>query len=279
MNKKHRIRGGGELELHVEEWGRAGRPCLLFVHGWSQSLQCWRAQYDSELAEDFHLVALDLRGHGNSAKPLAANNYTDSNLWADDIAAVITKLNLQHPLVSGWSYGGLVICDYLRKYGDEQLGGIHFVGAATELNERVLGTLIGPGFIDNVAAATCEDLDRNINAIRKFLDACIVMSIPRQDWEYALCYNMVVPAQIRAHLVTRDLSNIDVLAQIKRPVLITHGEADVVVLPASAEHVKMHCASATVSRYPGVGHNPFIEAPARFNRELVSFARATLFSR
>ncbi len=70
----------------------------------------------SELADTFRLVALDLRGHGLSDKPL--DGYADSKMWADDIHAVIRALRLDHPVLCGWSYGALVILDYIRHYGE-----------------------------------------------------------------------------------------------------------------------------------------------------------------
>ena len=79
---------------------------------------CWRHQVDSALAEEFRVVALDLRGHGMSDRPLDADQYQDARLWAADIAAVIDQLNLERPTLVGWSYGGFVICDYLRAYGE-----------------------------------------------------------------------------------------------------------------------------------------------------------------
>ena len=46
-----------------------------------------------------------------------------------------------------------------------------------------------------------------------------------------------------------------------------------VVLPAMAEHILAACPTAEVSRYDGVGHVPFLEAPERFNRELAELTR------
>ena len=67
----------------------------------------WSRQLDSELARDHRLVAMDLRGHGLSEKPRDA--YGDSRLWADDVRAVIDALNLDRPVLCGWSHGPLVI--------------------------------------------------------------------------------------------------------------------------------------------------------------------------
>jgi pimeloyl-ACP methyl ester carboxylesterase len=67
---------------------------------------------NSSLAGDYRLIAVDMRGHGLSEKP--TNGYNDSKLWADDVNAVIQGLNLDHPVLSGWSYGPLVFLDYIR---------------------------------------------------------------------------------------------------------------------------------------------------------------------
>ena len=45
---------------------------------------------------------------------------TDSKLWADDVNAVIEALSLDHPILCGWSYGPLVILDYIRHYGEDE---------------------------------------------------------------------------------------------------------------------------------------------------------------
>ena len=56
------------------------------------------------------------------------------------------------------------------------------------------------------------------------------------------------------------------------PVLVTHGRADAIVLPAMAEHVLDVCETARASWYDGIGHLPFLEDPARFDRELRELA-------
>ena len=71
------IQGGGGIRLHVREWGKADAPAILFIHGWSQNHLCWHKQYESELADAFHLVAFDLRGHGMSEAPEAQECYTE----------------------------------------------------------------------------------------------------------------------------------------------------------------------------------------------------------
>src|SRR4026208_2079296 len=122
---KQIVTGGGGVQLHVVETGNPkGRP-ILFVHGFSQCSLAWSRQLDSDLARAHRLVAMDLRGHGLSEKPRDA--YSDSRLWADDVAAVLDALTLDRPVLCGWSYGSLIVQDYLRHYGEGRISGFHFV--------------------------------------------------------------------------------------------------------------------------------------------------------
>lgn len=274
--KVHSVIGGGGLRLHVCEWGKADAPAILFIHGWSQNYLCWRRQFESGLADEFRLVAFDLRGHGMSEKPIQAENYTDPQAWAQDIAAIVNTLGLRPALLVGWSYAGFIICDYIRAFGEDAVAGINFAGAAVTLNQAAFGTLIGPGFLDHVPGATADDLPANIEAIRAFLAACTAEPLPREEHESALCWNMVVPAKIRGALLTRVIDSDAVLRGFSKPVLMAHGRSDRVVLPAMGEHILKTCPTGIPSWYEGVGHAPFLEAAPRFNRELAGFVRDTV---
>jgi non-heme chloroperoxidase len=271
--KVHEVRGGGGLRLHVREWGKADGPPILFIHGWSQNHLCWGKQYDSALADEFRLVAFDLRGHGMSEAPPGPEHYTDAALWADDLAGIIDELALDRPVLVGWSYGGFVICDYLRVYGQGRIAGVNFAGGGVKLGEAAFGTLFGPGFLDHFADATADELPTNIRGMRAFLRACLAKPVPDDDFEAALCWNMVVTPQVRASLAARKIDNDDVLAALQAPVLVSQGRADTVCLPAMAEHILATCPAAEASWYDGVGHTPHLEEPERFNRELAELTR------
>jgi pimeloyl-ACP methyl ester carboxylesterase len=60
---------GGGIQLHLVETGNAsGRP-IVFIHGFSQCWLAWTRQLHSALADNYRLVAIDMRGHGLSDKP------------------------------------------------------------------------------------------------------------------------------------------------------------------------------------------------------------------
>ena len=269
----HTVRGGAGLRLHVREWGRADGPPILFIHGLSQSHLCWAKQYQSALAEEFRLVAYDLRGHGMSQAPLEPEHYTNGQLWAEDVAAIIEQLRLDRPVLVGWSYGGFIICDYLRAHGQDRIGAVDFVAGGVKLGEAAFGTLIGPGFLDNFADVTADDLPTNIRGIRGLVKAFPATPLPPDEVETLLCSSMTVPARVRANLAAREIDGDDVLRALQVPLLVTQGRADTIVLPAMAEHVLATCPTAEPSWYQGVGHTPHLEQPERFNRELAQLTR------
>jgi pimeloyl-ACP methyl ester carboxylesterase len=271
--KTHTVGGGGGLRLHVREWGKADGPPILFIHGWSQNHLCWAKQYESALTDEFRLVAYDLRGHGMSEAPLEPEHYTDAKFWADDLAAILDELQLDRPVLVGWSYGAFVISDYVRAYGQDRIAAINFVEGAVRLGEAAFGTLIGPGFLDHFVGATADDLPTNIGAMRSFVKVCASKPLPAEDFETALCWNMVVPPQIRASLAAREIDCDDVLRTLTLPLLVTQGRIDTVVLPAMAEHVLATCQTAEASWYDGIGHLPHLQEPARFNGELAALTR------
>jgi pimeloyl-ACP methyl ester carboxylesterase len=268
--REYDIRGGGGITLRAREWGNPdGRP-ILFVHGWSQCDLCWVAQVSGPLAAHFRMVTFDNRGHGASEKPLDATSYADGRLWADDLAAVIEGTRLERPVVVAWSYGGFIVADYVRAHGDSGIAGIDLVGAAVLLRPPSFDHL-GPGLLDRATDACAPDLGTSIPAIQRFLRSCTARELDATLWSRALCWNMVVPPEVRLALISREIQNEDVLAGLSVPVLVTHGTEDAIVLPSMAEHTLEHCRTATVSWYEGVGHMPFIESAQRFDRELAGF--------
>jgi pimeloyl-ACP methyl ester carboxylesterase len=269
----HTVEGGGGLRLHVREWRNAGGPPILFIHGWSQNHLCWQKQVDSALADEFRLVAHDLRGHGMSDAPLEPEHYTEGSLWADDVAAIEDALGLERPALVGWSYGAFVICDYVRARGQDTIGAIAFVEGAVKLGEAAFGTLIGPDFLDHFVGATADDLPTNIATMRSLVRTCSAKPVSDDDLETAGCWNVVMPARVRANLGARTLDYDDVLRSHRVPLLVVQGRADTVVLLAMAEHVQRECPTAELSWGDGVGHVPHVEAPERFNRELAELTR------
>jgi non-heme chloroperoxidase len=266
--RRHKIVGGGGVALNVLEAGTPGSPSVVFIHGFSQNALAWTRQLESELADDMHLVALDIRGHGDSDKPRDA--YGDSRLWADDIQAVIDGLGLVRPVLSGWSYGGLVICDYLASHGESQLGGVNFVSAITRVGEPVFPYL-DPDFIALVPGFFSSDVSESTAALRGFMGLCTAQPADARDYFMFLGYNTIVPPYVREGLFARKLEYDALLSRLTLPVLISHGALDRIVLEKMGRHTAQQVRHAKLSIYEGTGHAVFWEEAERFNRELHDF--------
>jgi pimeloyl-ACP methyl ester carboxylesterase len=266
----HQITGGGGTRLHVVETGNPQGQPILFIHGFSQCGLSWSRQLDSDLAKDHRLVAMDLRGHGQSEKPHDA--YGDSKLWADDVDAVIWTLNLEQPILSGWSYGPLVILDYIRHYGDAAIGGIQFVGGISKLGSEGALSVLTPEFLGNVPGMLSEDPEESDRAMESLIDLCITQDLSPAERDLMLTYNVSVPAYVRQALFARGINNDDLLAGIRKPVLLTHGTADAVVKSDAAEQHKAAMPHAELHLMRNAGHAPFWDDAAKFNRRLKEFA-------
>ena len=266
----HMVASTDGTRLHVREWGRRDAQSIVFVHGWSQCDLCWAHQVRGALAERFHLITFDLRGHGRSDAPAEAGRYSDDLVWADDLAAVLEAVSAQRPVLVGWSYGAFVIADYLRACGEERIGAIALVGASMRLTPPYEG--IGPGLLENVMDMCGADLLANIEATRRFLAACTRRPLTPAETETALAWNMTVPAEVRDALRARELDVMDVYAATIVPMLVSHGRDDAIVLPVMAQGLLERCPAATASWYDGVGHMPFWEAADRFDSELADLA-------
>jgi len=267
MQTRH-ISGGGGAQLHVVEAGNpAGRP-ILFLHGFSQCCLAWTRQLTSDLADDHRLVAIDLRGHGRSDKP--ADGYGESRLWADDLDAVIRGLGLDQPVLCAWSYG-LVALDYLRHYGDGGIGGLHLVGAITKLGSEEALSVITPELLALVPGFFAATLEESVVSLEALARLCFPQELPAEELYLMVGYNVAVPPYVRKALFSRSVDNDDVLATIRKPVLLTHGSADAIVKPVVVDRHKRRMPHAQVDIMPNAGHAPFWNQAAAFNRRLRAF--------
>jgi pimeloyl-ACP methyl ester carboxylesterase len=122
------------LSLNLVEWSREGVPMLL-LHGYSNEAHIWD-DFVPTVAPHYRVLALDLRGHGNSDwHPQAAYAYDDH---VADLEAIVESLELDRVVVVGHSLGGRIAMLYGGQ-NPEKLAGLVIVDSAPELDHR--GTL------------------------------------------------------------------------------------------------------------------------------------------
>jgi pimeloyl-ACP methyl ester carboxylesterase len=105
----------------------SGEPPLVFVHGAACNRRFWSQQVP-RFSSAHRVVAVDLRGHGESDAP--SERYT-VRLFSEDLASTCTQLGIECPVGIGHSLGGLVALDFASAYPAQ-------VGAAVLIDSPLL---------------------------------------------------------------------------------------------------------------------------------------------
>jgi pimeloyl-ACP methyl ester carboxylesterase len=256
-----------------EVLGNQSAPEILFIHGLRQSRLSWDKQFAAGALAGFRMVRFDLRGHGDSDKPSSSEAYSDADLWADDVAAVIATAKLRRPVLVGWSLGGYVTGAYLRKYGGSRVAGVNLVDAVTKLSSDLLTPLAG----EFTRTTTAHDLGTRTAATADFLAACFHQPPTGVELQRMLVINGMTTRVVNEGFVVTQTSDLEpVFGQYAGPILLTHGKHDRLVRLSMSERIKALHQGSRLSIYADSGHSPFYEEAERFNHELAGFVREAI---
>ncbi len=274
------ITGAGGVPLNVVTAGDPSKPSILLVHGIGQSYVSWENQLRAPLTNQFYVVAYDLRGHGNSGKPWDQKAYQDYRQWAGDVQAVIKAMHLDHPVLVGWSYGSLVVADYLRVYGAGGLRGIVLTGAYGGLTPPPApapASALQSGAATRMALMRKQqgggNIEDNIAAAATFSHLLTGHELAADYYIRATEISMMLPGYARKWMFDRPLANADLIPKITVPLLVTVGGKDSSTPEKDARDLVAKVPGARISLYPESGHSPFAEEPERYTRELAEFAQ------
>jgi len=129
------------LSLHYLEWGKPEAPPIVCVHGYTSSAEAFNAPA-RHLQDRYRILALDVRGHGESAwSPTGAYRYADQ---ASDLAAFAGQFGLDKFVLVGTSMGGIIAMAYAAEHA-EQLRGlvINDLGPDAEVGTQRITQMVG----------------------------------------------------------------------------------------------------------------------------------------
>lgn len=116
------------VEIYYKDWG-SGQP-IVFSHGWPLSADDWDTQLLYFLAEGYRVIAHDRRGHGRSTQTADGH---DMDHYADDLAALVTHLDLHDAIHVGHSTGGGEVVRYLARHGQDRAAKAVLIAAVPPL--------------------------------------------------------------------------------------------------------------------------------------------------
>jgi pimeloyl-[acyl-carrier protein] methyl ester esterase len=246
-----------------------GRP-LVLLHGMMAHGGFFRMQ--DALAANFRLVAIDLRGHGQS--PGNGSGFSVETL-AEDVAAVAEQLDLQGAIGIGWSLGASVLWRLLSGTSGRRFAGAVIVDMTPKvLNEGGWELGLSPELCEARRQAMSDDFETFAQAA-----GSAIFAQPVRDEHQALAawagaeFARNDPAAISAiwtSLVEEDLR--PALPRIGQPTLVVHGAHSQLYGSATAEHLVAALPDARAVPFSRSGHAPHLEEPDRFNALLHDFA-------
>jgi pimeloyl-ACP methyl ester carboxylesterase len=131
MESSRRLPGVDGIEIQVREWSREGTP-LLFLHGFANDSHVWD-EIAPVLAPHYRVLALDHRGHGDSAWD--PEGRYDQRTMAADVLRVLDQLGIERLVLVGHSMGGRVSM-LVAAEAPEKIAGLVIVDSAPELDRR-----------------------------------------------------------------------------------------------------------------------------------------------
>jgi len=238
-----------------------GRPVVL-LHGNSSSSRVWHPLMTGPFGRRFRCLALDLPGHGRSAKAARPDTYSVPG-YAAILTGFLTAMAAQDAVLVGWSLGGHVVLEAAPAL-PEAAGFVIFgtppVGTAAQLGAAFL-----PNPTLNVGYTADVDNEAALSYATSFLAPG--STIPPDEFVADI---LATDGLARAALLAsigegRFADEVAVVARLARPIAVLHGEHDQLVSLDYLRGLTMPTLwRGAVRILPGVGHAPHVEAPQQF---------------
>jgi non-heme chloroperoxidase len=280
LTRRKEVRTNDGVTLRYIEAG-TGDP-LVMIPGWSQTAAEFRENIPA-LAEAARVIAVDMRGHGESDKPV--HGYRISRLAAD-LNDLLTALDLSNVTLLGHSMGCSIAWCYLESYGSARIARLVVVDQApmcvakpgwTEADRSAYGVLMPtPQGAHDLYALLAGPTGESETP--SFLGAMFTPSFDPETLGFVVAENLKMARPNAADLIFDHLHNDwrDAIARIRLPTLVIGAEASIFSAD-SQRWIAQMIPGAEVDIVPadeGGSHFMFLENPARFNARVIEFLGA-----
>jgi 3-oxoadipate enol-lactonase len=244
-----------DIELAYERHGK-GTP-LVLLHGYPLDHHLWD-EVVPLLKDTFDLIIPDLRGFGESTT--VETPYTMDD-FASDIAGLLDKLGIQKTAIAGHSMGGYVALAFARLY-PERISGLGLVST------QVLAD--PPDRKEGRYKSAAEVAEKGISGVVDVMTARLtsneqVQAFARKSMErqQPIAYIGALQAMAERQDATA------LLASMKYPIVVIHGDADIMIPVDRGREVKAALSEAHLVEIKGAGHMPMCEAPNEIAQALM----------
>lgn len=254
------------LQLRYLDWGNPEAPPLVCVHGYTSSAQSFNG-VARHFRDRFHIVALDVRGHGDSAwSPAGEYHYRDQ---AADLGAFADRLGLGQFVLAGTSMGGIIAMTYAIEHGQRLRALVlNDIGPEAESGTQRITQMVGSRPDEFATLDDAMAYRRGISAIlagRSLEDQReLALGVLRQRADGKWGWKMD-PAYIRQRVERGPPVRPDLwpaLQHLACPTLVVWGTDSDVLSEAQARRMIETLPAGELLAVPGVGHAPSLVEPA-----------------
>ena len=260
------------LRLHYVDWGEAGNPPMVLLHGFSAQARYWDG-FAVHMRDAYHVYALDQRGHGDSDW---SSEYGPTTMPAD-LAALVDQLGLERFTLIGHSMGGGVAFRYTADHPD-RVERLIIEDAALPSPDRP--PVLNPD--NSVQRALAKDIFADEEEVVAHLmrqspgvgEERIRQVIPQwyrrlEDGRFTFKFDPALRSRLRGAADPEEhrRSAIELrekLRRFTRPVLLVRGEKSDILSAEAAQETVAAFPDATLVSIPGAGHNVHVESPRAF---------------
>lgn len=267
------VQGASDNALHHHDTG-TGRPVVL-IHGWPLSGQSWQDQVEPLAAAGYRVISYDRRGFGSSDKPVTGYGY---DTLAEDLAALMSALDLRDATLVGFSMGGGEVARYISKYGQDRLRSVVFASAIPPFmlkgGDNPDGPLTKTEAAKMTAALTANSDSFYDDFTTTFFSAGDTLCVSEEQRQQAIvmCQQASKPAALQCMTSFGTTDFREDLPKITVPALVIHGDSDgIVPFEGSGQRTHQAISGSELVLIEDGPHGVNVSHPKEFNRALIDF--------
>lgn len=256
----------GEQFAYLEGPKRQGQESVILLHGFGASKENW-VRFASYLTDHYHVIALDLSGHGENTRSL--NNTYGIEDQVNFVGRMLTGLGIDRFYLIGNSMGGAISSLYTAHYPEQILATVLISPAGIHDFPSVMDEMLEKG--DNpLIADSLSEFKKLLNFVmedKPFIPAPI-LKVEAEKAVSRITINQKIFSDLRADIETGLASE---LKLIKAPVLIIWGKQDRAINVANIDRYAALIPDARKLILDDIGHLAMIETPEFTAQSVMAF--------
>jgi pimeloyl-ACP methyl ester carboxylesterase len=277
------VTGADGLSIHLLEWSQEG-VAMLLVHGFGNEAHIWD-DFAPVVAPYYRTIAVDLRGHGDSAHD--PKGRYDYHSHVRDLESITAELGIDRLVLVGHSLGGRISALFAAR-NPERLAGLVLVDSGPDLDARGVSRISTD--VERSIDLTFASLAECENALAHAYPAAQPTALARmarhgmREREDGRYERKTDPAyhSFRDELTAREAEALEkktarelweALARIRCPALVVRGAASDILDPETAERMAEEVLpNARLAVVPHAGHSVMTDNPEGFSEAVATFA-------